>query len=149
MALIECATVPPSSRAHERCRVLLCICCASEIGSDRRCRVRAQLAPAANPAGCLCHDVSLGARKSPQCLLRQLASLTLCCLCWFSQLWSANYSTHGLFSKRAQGDSVPAVFSSKLFWLRWFSTRAAETGERLSRTGAPVAFSLLSLSRFL
>lgn len=120
MALIECAMVPPSSRAYESCRVHLCTCCASEIGSDRRCSVRAQLAPAANPAGCLCHDVSLGARKSPQCLFEQLASLAFFCLCWFSQLSSANYSTLGLFSKCAQGNSMPAVFSPKLFWLHWF-----------------------------
>lgn len=87
----ECALLVVAGVCVSECACAFCVVRQSSARAAC-CRVRTHLAPAANPAGCLCHDVSLGTRKSPQCLHSgslPLRSQSLRALCWLckSQFW--------------------------------------------------------------
>lgn len=62
------------------------------VGPVAAAELRTHLAPAANPAGCLCHDVSLCTRKSPPCLIEAWFKL------YEAELNNLATSNHDFFS---------------------------------------------------
>lgn len=113
--------------------VLVCLLCV---------RVRTRLAPAANPAGRLWHDASLGTRKSPQCLhsgslhlsLSHTRTQTLCLLkyFWLAEVVSSRSLFYFVSNFRVWGSCL-ALPSSPSFCSAFIkhSARAAVTRRRL------------------